>query len=126
MHELAIAQSIAEAVAERAAAYHAARVKGVRLRVGEASGIVTNSLAFCFEMVASLDPRLSGAQLVIELVPHRARCHRCGEEFSVANFVMLCPACGAWETEVVAGTELQLLEMEIEDQQEQGAPPCLK
>jgi hydrogenase nickel incorporation protein HypA/HybF len=118
MHELAVAQSIVDAVEARAAECNATRVKGVRLKIGEASGIVTDSLTFCFEMLASLDPTLEGAQLVIDTVPHRARCRHCAKEFSVINFVAQCPTCKEWSSEIVSGTELQILEMEIEGHSE--------
>ncbi len=118
MHELAVAQSIVDAVEARAAECNAARVKGVRLKIGEASGIVTDSLTFCFEMLASLDPTLAGAQLLIDTVPHRARCRHCAAEFSVINFVAQCPTCKEWSSEIVSGTELQILEMEIEGHSE--------
>ena len=114
MHELAVAQSIVDAVEARAAECNATRVKGVRLKIGEASGIVTDSLTFCFEMLVSLDPTLEGAQLVIDTVPHRALCRHCAKEFSVINFVAQCPTCKEWSSEIVSGTELQILEMEIE------------
>lgn len=114
MHELAIAQSIVEAVEAKAAECNAARVKGVRLRVGEASGIVGDSLTFSFEMLTSQVPLLTGAQLLIDSVPHRARCRHCDREFAVANYVAQCPTCKEWSTEIVSGTELQILEMEIE------------
>jgi hydrogenase nickel incorporation protein HypA/HybF len=114
MHELAIAQSIAEAVEARAAECNAARVKGVRLRIGEGSGIVADSLTFCFEMLASLDPVLAGAQLLIDVVPHRARCRYCAKEFAVINFMAQCPTCEGWSNEIISGTELQILEMEID------------
>lgn len=117
MHELAIAQSIAEAVEARAAECNAAHVGCVRLRVGEASGVVTDSLTFCFEMVASLSPLLEGVRLLIDRVPHRAYCLLCAKEFAVTNFVARCPACGEWSSEVVSGTELQILDMEIETKQ---------
>jgi hydrogenase nickel incorporation protein HypA/HybF len=118
MHELAVAQSIVDAVEARAAECNAARVKGVRLKIGEASGIVTDSLTFCFEMLASLDPTLAGAQLLIDTVPHRARCRHCATEFNVINFVAQCPTCKEWSSEIVSGTELQILEMEIEGHNE--------
>ena len=118
MHELAVAQSIVDAVEARAAECNATRVKGVRLKIGEASGIVTDSLTFCFEMLASLDPTLEGAQLVIDTVPHRALCRHCAKEFSVINFVAQCPTCKEWSSEIVSGTELQILEMEIEGHSE--------
>ena len=114
MHELAIAQSIVEVVVARAAECNTAHVKGVRLRIGEASGVVADSLTFSFEMLASLEPILTGTKLLIESVPHRAWCRHCAREFTVTNFVAQCPACGEWSNEVISGTELQVLEMEIE------------
>jgi len=115
MHELAIAQSIVDAVETRATACNATRVKGVRLKIGEASGIVADSLSFCFEMLASFDPLLEGAHLVIDTVPHRARCRHCDKEFAIADFVAQCPTCGEWSTEIISGAELQILDMEIEN-----------
>lgn len=114
MHELSIAQSIVDVVETRAAECNAARVKHVRLRIGEANGIVTESLTFCFEMVASSNPTLAGAQLLIDSVPHRARCRHCDEEFAVTNFIAQCPICQEWSREIISGTEFQVLEMEID------------
>jgi len=114
MHELAIAQSIVEAVEAKVSECNAAHVKGVRLKIGEASGVVTDSLTFCFEMLASLDPSLAGAQLLIDTMPHCAYCRYCDREFSVTNFVAQCPTCKEWSNKIVSGTELQLLEMEFE------------
>ncbi len=114
MHELAIAQSIVDAVGEKAVACHATRIKSVHLRIGEASGIIPDSLTFSFEMLASCDPMLDDARLLIDEVPHRARCHHCNCVFAVANFIACCPSCQTWDTEIISGTELQILEIEIE------------
>ncbi|HEV2582676.1 MAG TPA: hydrogenase maturation nickel metallochaperone HypA [Ktedonobacteraceae bacterium] len=114
MHELSIAQSIAEAVEIKAVECSAARVKRVRLKIGEASGIVADTLAFCFEMIASQTPLLEGAHLSIDRVPHRAFCRCCAGEFDVKNFIARCPKCGEWSAEVVSGNELEILDMEIE------------
>lgn len=119
MHELAIAQSIVDTVEAKATECKAARVKGVRVKIGEASGVVIDSLTFCFEMLTSFDPTLEGAQLLIDLVPHRARCQHCAKEFPIVNFVAQCPICQEWSTEIISGTELQILEMEIETRNEQ-------
>jgi len=114
VHELAIAQSIVVAVETRATECNATRVKGVRLKIGEANGVVKDSLTFCFEMLASLDPILTGAQLSIEAVPHCARCRHCQQEFAVINFIAQCPICQEWSDQIISGTELQILDMEIE------------
>jgi hydrogenase nickel incorporation protein HypA/HybF len=118
MHELSIAQSIVEAVEAKATECNAAHVKSVRLKIGEASSIVIDSLTFCFEMLTSLDPILTGAQLLIDTVPHLAHCHHCDKEFAVVNFVAQCPTCQEWSSEIISGTELQILEMEIENSRE--------
>ncbi len=122
MHELAIAESIFEAVEARATECNAARVKSVRLKIGEASSIVIDSLTFCFEMLIDLDPLLSGAQLLVDTVPHRARCRHCDKEFAVMNFVAQCPTCQEWSDEIVSGTEMQIVEMEIESAQSDNRP----
>jgi hydrogenase nickel incorporation protein HypA/HybF len=114
VHELALAQAIAEGVLAQAAACGATRVASVRLRIGEAAGVVPDALRSCFEMVASAEPPLCGAQLAIEMVPHRARCGRCGEEFAVVDYIVRCPACHGWDAAVISGTELEVREMEIE------------
>ena len=114
MHELAIAQSIVEAVEAKAAEYGAARVKSVRLKIGEASGIVADSLTFSFEMLVAEIPALTGAHLLIDSLPHLARCRHCDREFAVINYVAQCPTCQEWSGEIVSGTELQIVEMEIE------------
>ncbi len=114
MHELGIAQAIAEAVTTRVTERQAARVISVRLRIGEAAGVMPDALQGCWEMMASVEPALAGARLVIDSPPHRARCRRCACEFAVVNFVAQCPACGAWDSDVISGTELEIREMEIE------------
>jgi hydrogenase nickel incorporation protein HypA/HybF len=114
MHELTIAQSIVEVVMARARECRAARVKSVRLQIGEASGIMIDSLAFSFEMLTSLDPLLDGTQLLIEGIPHVARCRTCAQEFAVINLVPCCPTCQQWSGDIISGTELQIQEMEIE------------
>ncbi len=114
MHELAIAESIVDGVTRHAQECRAQRVTSVRVQIGDASGIVNDSLAFSFEMIATMEPLLSGARLEIERVPHRARCRRCNQEFDVIRFVAQCPDCETWDTDIISGTELRVLDMEIE------------
>ncbi len=114
MHELAIAQSIIEAIETRARECEATRVTSVRLKIGEASGVVEDSLTLCFEMLANEMPILAGAQLTIDILPHRARCRHCDREFAIANYIAQCPTCQRWSTDIISGTELQIMDMEIE------------
>lgn len=124
MHELSLAQSIAGVVVEKARENHARVVNTVHLLIGDGSGVVPGPLAFCFEMIAATEPLLAGTRLEIERVPHRARCRACATEFTIPDFVICCPNCGQWESEVISGTELQILEMEFEAENEQREPLC--
>jgi hydrogenase nickel incorporation protein HypA/HybF len=102
MHELAIMQSIVEAVSEVAGEV---RVTRVRLEIGSLSGVVADSIRFCFELCTK-GTVLEGAALQIREVAARARCLECDAEFLVENFIALC-ACGSANVDIQAGHELR-------------------
>jgi hydrogenase nickel incorporation protein HypA/HybF len=113
MHELSIAQSIADSAREHAAAHGARRVLRIGVRVGEISGVNADALEFCFGMTVK-DTELEGAALELERIGVRYRCGRCTEEFAAADFTIACPACSSNETRMVAGDELALSFLELE------------
>ena len=101
MHELAITQSVVDAVTERTGS---APVAAVRVRVGRLAGVVPDAMRFCFELVTAGTP-VEGAVLEIEQPEGHGRCRDCGEEFLLADLVLLCP-CGSADVEVLTGREL--------------------
>jgi hydrogenase nickel incorporation protein HypA/HybF len=111
MHELSIAQSVA-AIAERHAAGR--RVHRVELRVGHLRQIVPSALEFAFELVAQGTP-LEGAELAIEHVPAEGECRRCGEHTVMRGFPLACDRCGGLDLEVIAGEELEVESLELEE-----------
>lgn len=113
MHELSIAQSIADSVREHAASHDGRRVLKVGVRVGEISGVNADALDFCFGMTTK-DTELDGAALDLERVGVRYRCDDCGEEFPAADFTCACPACASQKTRLVAGDELAISYLELE------------
>jgi hydrogenase nickel incorporation protein HypA/HybF len=98
MHELAITQSVVDAVTEQA------RVASVRVRVGRLAGVVPDAMRFCFELVTVGTP-LEGAALEFDQPEGRGRCRTCGADFALDDPILLCP-CGSADVEVVAGREL--------------------
>jgi hydrogenase nickel incorporation protein HypA/HybF len=111
VHELSIAQSIV-AVAERHAAGRP--VRRVELRVGHLRQVVPSALEFAFGLVAA-DTLLDGAELAIEEVPARGRCRACGAETTMAGFPLACSACGGLDVEILAGEELLVDSLELEE-----------
>ena len=65
MHELAIIEGVLDMVTER---LPDATISCVRLEVGELSGVVPDSLHFCFEL-ATEGTSLQGASLEIKQTP---------------------------------------------------------
>jgi hydrogenase nickel incorporation protein HypA/HybF len=101
MHELAITQSVVEAVTERTGT---TPVATVRLRVGRLSGVVPDAMRFCFELVTAGTP-LEGAALEFEQPEGRGSCRTCGAHVVLADPILLCD-CGSADVEVLTGREL--------------------
>jgi hydrogenase nickel incorporation protein HypA/HybF len=110
MHELAITQSVVDAVTERTGS---APVTTVRVRVGRLAGVVPDAMRFCFDLVTAGTP-LEGAELEIEQPEGRGRCRTCGAQFPLTDLVLLCP-CGSADVEVVAGRELAVASVVLAD-----------
>lgn len=68
MHEMSIASSVLEAVRAQALERAAAHVTKVGLRIGEWSGVDTESLRFCFDALVK-DSDLAPLALEIDYLP---------------------------------------------------------
>ncbi|HEV7975753.1 hydrogenase maturation nickel metallochaperone HypA [Amycolatopsis sp.] len=108
MHELSITQSVIDAVVEK---MDGATVKSVRLEIGKLSGVVPDSVRFCFEVICA-GTMLEGARLDIDEPPGLARCRDCEGEFALNDLIMLCP-CGSANVEVLAGRQLRIKSVEV-------------
>ena len=114
MHELSIAQNIVEIVQQYVPGEAIPDVRSVRVRVGGLSGIVPESLEFSFSAIVAGTP-LGSARLDIERVPAISRCEGCKTEFEAADFVFVCPACGGLNTRLISGSDLQVVDIELEE-----------
>ncbi|WSQ14083.1 hydrogenase maturation nickel metallochaperone HypA [Streptomyces sp. NBC_01231] len=123
MHEMSVALAVVEQVAEAAArAGDVTAVRSVRLQVGELAGVVPDALAFSFEL-ACAGTLLEGAELITEAVPGRARCTPCALDWAVGMPPRLtCPECGRACTDLLAGRELQIVDVHWEDSHRNGPP----
>ncbi|HUA61495.1 MAG TPA: hydrogenase maturation nickel metallochaperone HypA [Verrucomicrobiae bacterium] len=110
---MSIAESMLEAV-QAESARRGTHIFAVGVRIGELSGVEPESLRFCFEALVQ-DTDLAPLALEIERLPWRNRCRRCTRDFTVADYRTDCPHCGAPETEISSGNELDLAYMEIAD-----------
>jgi hydrogenase nickel incorporation protein HypA/HybF len=114
MHELSIAQNILEIVLANLPAGEEHSVRSVKVKVGEQSGVVADSLEFCFTAITQGTP-LEGAVLDVMRVPFALKCKKCDASFQSEAGIVLCPSCGGMDVEVLSGTELQVVELELRD-----------
>jgi len=112
MHELGIMQNIVAGVQQYAEQHHVTGIVKVIVEVGQISGVVPESLEFCFG-VCTKDTVLEGALLEIDRVAAIGRCKKCGEEFNLLENDFACPSCAATEWEIISGRELVIKGLEV-------------
>jgi len=113
MHELAIAEAIV-AIADRHA--RGRPVARVEVAVGHLRQVVPSALEFAFELTAR-GTAVEGAELALRVVPAGVRCRSCGAVSEQDGFPLGCRSCGGWDVEVVAGEELQVESLDVEEEE---------
>ncbi len=108
MHELAITESLVEAVCDSVGTQ---KVSRVTVEIGKLSGVVADSVLFCFDLCAQ-GTALEGARLEIVEIPGRAACRACNGEFEMEDAIGLC-ACGSADIDILNGRELKIREVEV-------------
>jgi hydrogenase nickel incorporation protein HypA/HybF len=112
MHELSIANAVVAIACEHA---NGRRVARVELKVGHLRQVVPSALEFSFELVAEGTP-VEGAELEIDEVPARVACRECAAESRVRDFPLACASCSSLHVDVIAGDELFVDALELEDE----------
>jgi hydrogenase nickel incorporation protein HypA/HybF len=113
MHELSIAEAIADVAIRHAAGR---RVVKVEVRVGHLRQVVPDSLDFAFGLVTHRTV-LDGAELAITHVPAAGRCRDCDAESVMEDFPLCCARCGGLDVDVLAGEELLVDALELEEEE---------
>jgi hydrogenase nickel incorporation protein HypA/HybF len=124
VHELALSRAIVDAALRHA---QGRTVTVVRVRVGALRQVVPETLRFNFEIVTR-ETDCEGARLEVQPVAAMLRCGGCGREWDpapppateVSQLLsppsFRCPQCGAANSEVVAGEELEVESIDVEEQ----------
>jgi len=116
MHELGIARNILDIAQQSVSKEQFPFVRGIKIRVGPFAGVVPDSLSFCFSAIVR-DTAMSQAELLIEQAPLTAVCRECRRKSEIGNFIFRCPDCGGGNLELISGSELEVAEIEIAEQE---------
>ena len=113
MHELSVAGAVVDTALAHA---DGRRVSAVAVRVGALRQVVGESLSFYFEIVAR-DTRCEGAELSLTHVATELGCRECGRRWSPEIPAFRCPDCSGADVEILAGEELEVDYIEIEQEE---------
>ncbi len=111
MHEMSITQGIIDLCLQHSGGR---RVNSLEVEIGELSTVVPEAIEFCFE-ACSRETLLEGAQLTITRVAGRGLCQDCGSETPLAELFGACCHCGGNRVVIIAGEEMRVREIEVED-----------
>ena len=112
MHELSIGRAVLDGASRHAGGR---RVVLVSVSIGALRQVVPDSLAFDFEIL-SRGTICDGARLEIAFVRARLGCS-CGREWEPAEPAFRCPRCGSGQVIVLAGDQLSIDSIEVEEVQ---------
>src|SRR5215471_3638940 len=93
MHEYSIVQALYDAVVSQATAHGARSVQGVRVRIGEMSGVDPGLLDTAWNTF-KVKTMCEAAPMEVEIVPAEWLCSLCGAEVRRGS-VLACHECGA-------------------------------
>lgn len=112
MDGMTVTREMLKQLIEKAQSEGANRIVRIVLEVGEMSGLDAKDLQKNFEIL-SRETLAEGADLSISEIPLKVRCLSCSNEYLAGGFKMSCPGCGSIASELVAGNELRVKEMEV-------------
>jgi hydrogenase nickel incorporation protein HypA/HybF len=114
MHELSLAADIFETVREYVPLCRAKSARAIRVRIGDLAGVVADSLDFCFGALVAETPYRQ-CYLDIERVPARGECAECARVYTLEWPGVSCPACGSLAIARRGGSDLQVVDIELDD-----------
>ena len=113
MHELSVATAVLNTALKHA---DDRRVTVVNLGVGRLRQVVPDPLRFYFEIVAR-DTVCEGAALELVEIDARLECSDCSRQWFPEIPAFRCPDCSSAQVEVLAGEELEVDYIEVEEQE---------
>lgn len=113
MHELALAESILDAVSRELEAYPGATPVRVGVKIGVMAAVDVDALRFCFE-IALRGSKWPQLKLDAEVVSGEAHCLACDHRMRTDTTVLDCERCGSTQTVMHGSDELDLTCLEVE------------
>lgn len=113
MHELSLVDTIVKDISALAGKENFHHVSQIRLEIGSMSGVIPESIEFCFSELAK-GTVLDGATLVVQKVALKVRCEHCEVESEPDIDAICCQRCGLNEVTIIAGKDFKIIDLEVD------------
>ncbi len=91
----------------------AKKILKIHIKIGEITGFHSESIRFYFSII-SRGTIAENAELKMEMVPTSAKCMSCREIYQIQEMVIICPCCGALNSEIIEGKDVIIESLEVE------------
>jgi len=115
MHELSLMEEVRRLALQELERHGGGRLRSLTLRIGSLAGVDPEALRFAWEVVME-EPPTTNATLSIERVEATAFCSPCARAFPCPDGLAVCPLCCEISREILAGRELELASLELEEE----------
>lgn len=117
MHEYSITQALFRAIERSLPLEIPPRlIREVYVEIGALDAVVPETLEFIFNALRG-HQGMPEAKLIWKIIPIRALCEVCGEEFSVDEPLFLCPRCGEGKVKLLSGRGIILTRLVIAEEE---------
>ena len=116
MHEMSLVRPIVNMVLEECADQNVRAVTSVHLTIGDGHDVIVDMIPGLFQFLAR-GTIAEHAEVVIERVPLRAQCNRCGAVFPINVYhreTWVCPSCGEHDYRLFSGREFRIDSIRVE------------
>ncbi len=114
MHEVSIAQSIVDTIEAELVEDEYKNVREVHVKIGKLSGIEHKLLENVFQYVIDGSP-FSNCSLHTALVEILVECEQCNKNFTIKNYLFVCPDCNTPSSKIIEGNELTIYKIIMEE-----------
>jgi hydrogenase nickel incorporation protein HypA/HybF len=114
MHEFSLMSSVIATALASANEANALRITSINLTIGQLSEVLPDAMSFAHEALTA-GTIAEGSSLKMTMVEARSRCLVCGHEYAHDRFKRSCPNCDSLACELLAGRELEITSIEVEN-----------
>ncbi len=113
MHEMSLCEGVIQLIEQQADEQQFTSVNTVCLEIGTLAGVEIEAMRFSFDAIAK-GTIADAAKLEIISVQGLAECPLCKQQTEVTARYDLCPQCGHYPLDILAGEEMRIKELEVQ------------